>query len=397
MEIMPVPVASALGRPTLGSLQEWVVGQLLDVTVIGLSAKNSTRLRIDGAIFETPNIATLAPGQKFVAQVKSAGALPILTPLPLAPSHEVETTPALHRGLNLVLPRQQPLAEMYQALGTLATSLNTPAPSGEPVAAQVTQLMHQIEALIGSAPTLVELSNPAELKRALTDAGIHLEATLAQVAISQAPERLPNTDLKWRALTLLQTTDLALEHRPETASARETIAAHLTSEISNPHQPLGIGFQTQMLGDVKDAIEAVVARVTTHQLQIAEAANNGVVYGTFEIPVAVDRRIDSVLINVERDSTGEHSDYVAPTTVMIRVPLGNERELRARLTLSDLHLAVSVWSDDLATREMIARLQPVLQQQLERCGLLVDRLTVAEVASVTELARQPLTLIDARV
>ncbi|MBI2799389.1 MAG: flagellar hook-length control protein FliK [Gammaproteobacteria bacterium] len=397
MKVMPIATPGALSKPALGPLQEWVVGQLLDVTVIGPSDKNSTRLRIDGAIFETASAATLAPGQKFVVQVKSAGSLPVLTPLPQPPTHEVEPTSVLNRGLNLVLPRQQPLAGMYQALGALATSLNTPAPSGEPVTAQILQLVQQIETMVANAPTLVELSNPADLKRALTNTGIHLEATLAQVTTSQGLERLPNTDLKWRALTLLRATDLALEHRPESIPARVTIAARTAPELSSSLQALGISPQPQRLAGVKDAIEAVVARITTHQLQIAEAANNGMVYGTFEIPVTVDQGIGSVLINVERDLAGEHSDYVAPTTVMVRVPLGDDRELRARLTLSDLHVAMSVWSDDPATREMIARHQHILQRQLERCGLQVDRLTVAEVAPVTELARQPLTLVDARV
>ena len=160
-----------------------------------------------------------------------------------------------------------------------------------------------------------------------------------------------------------------------------------TDEHSSPRVSL-----RDVLGDV----DAGLSRITTHQLQNADAAQQGGVFVFLELPIRAGDAIDTVAIEIEgggSDSDGAGEDQLE---LNLEVPV-DDGTLRARLGLAGKRLALTVWSESAPLRELIAANLGELDAGLQRHGFDLAPIMLREVPPPDPLRRRPHGLVDTEV
>lgn len=377
--------------------QRWLVGQLLTIGVIGRLDESSIKLVVDGRELIARTPLDLAPGTTLTARVVTAGAQPLLAvldPKPAQASAAGASVPAattLRAGFSSALPLQEPMNAVLNRLEPRAGS------NAAPPAVQARLLM-----LSSGAPDLPSLAQPANLARAVANAGALFEATLAAAVEASADAKPgaratvpPHGDLKFQLLDLRQAIDVELKRLPQLTSASPLLAgARVTTLAADDAQRSAQASLRSLAQDV----DAGIARITTHQLQHLAAAERGDFYAFTELPFRTAAGLDTVTLSIDADEPpAEHrGDDADPGSVALTlaVPLSELGELRARIGLSGDRLAVTLWSEEPALRELIVEDIEALADRLTALGFELTPLTLREVASPDPLRELPQRLID---
>lgn len=326
----------------------------------------------------------LTPGAVLRATVTAAGQQPQLAVHDPAspPTPEAVVASALGR----MLPQQAPLRETVPALLSILGSASTRA-------ALTPEIRTLVEDLLGRLPDTASLARPNALAKALEDSGVSLESRLGQIVQSGQPGPTPQEDRKWQLLALRESvagllTRLTAQHREPvtTASAvgvpvptsdplvavraaHEPVFQHQAGARSAlPEDPIAVGVQVVLEGALAE-IDASLARLTSHQLQAANAALQQQVLGFFELPMRPDLGHETVLLEFESDGGSPQTEPgLAPFTVRLELPLGEVGVFRAQLSLQGERVAVSTWSDSARLRELLAHRLPDLDAALAAHG-----------------------------
>lgn len=375
--------------------QRWLVGQLLTIGVIGRLDESSIRLSVDGQELLARTPLDLQPGTSLRARVLTAGAQPLLQILDPKPSaapttDAAKSTPAIVRSaLGNSLPLQQPLQEVF---GKLA--LQTTAEIAPPT------LRAQVAALTGTLPDLPALAQPANLARAVAAAGSLLEATLAAqdppVGAPQSPAPPLGHDLKFQLLALREAIDVELARLPRdtaTPTARADArpgGREAQAAVSAPHAALRA---------LAEEVDAGIARITTHQLQHLAAAERGDFYAFAEVPfrTSTGNATLSLAIDADDAASGSHDGKESGQGAMavnLAVPVPDVGELRARIGLSGERLALTLWSEDPALRELMVEDIGLLEARLAGLGFELTPIVMRELDAPDPLRRLPSRLVD---
>ena len=365
--------------------RSWVIGQLLNIVVIGQRDQNSILVRVGNDTIAAESAIAVPPGTRFTARVMALDPLPVLTPVAASPT---APTPPLQAAWLAALPKQAPLASSLQAAEVLLTQAHTPD-TAMPLAHR------EVRALLQALPELVTLRSPPLLKEAVLNCGLGLEAKLASArSINHSAAPPPTADLKWQLLAVLAhltatapTPDVALPHEalahPKVVPVAPEVATVNSLFAGNPavHHEL-----------IKH-LEHALANITARQLQTAEANAAGHPFAVFEIPLQVDRQPATMMIQYEerRSTSDQHAEAF---TVQLTVPISNSRELRARVTLIDHTLSAILWSPDAEVRAALAERLQDLRTQLLGQHLQVGNLAVAEIDEIAPLARPNQQVLD---
>lgn len=204
----------------------WQTGQLLKAMVVSTDRQGGAMLEINGQRLQAqPQNQAQMPlkaGQSLQLEVMRNGSNPLLKVLkPAASQQEVVT-----RGVRQVLPQQQPLPQLLNALNQL-----TQATKGE-TAEQLKTLSQQI---LNQLPQLQQLKTGPGVKQAIQDSGNFLEAKLKQMSQqgegSKGSANL-NQDLKAGVLRLLQL--LRSMPQAQTSAATRTAPAPTGASPQTP-------------------------------------------------------------------------------------------------------------------------------------------------------------------
>jgi len=376
--------------------QRWLVGQLLSIGVIGRVDESSMRLSIDGQEVLARTSLDLAPGSRLTARVVSAGAQPLLsivdpraaqTPVAGAPA---ATTTTIRHALSSTLPLQEPLDTVLTRLESEAADSTTPG-TVQARAVHVTQAL----------PDLPALSQPATLARAVSNAGQQLEATLAAaVAVADDTQAArdahtaPVADLKFQLLGLREAIDVELARLPPaTASPLRGNGEARGADATQVEQA-----RTQSaLRSLAQDVDAGVARITTHQLQHLAAADRGDFYVYTELPFRTPAGTETLTLSIDADegSAARREDEARGSIALnLAVPLADVGELRARIGLAGDRLAVTLWSEEPALRELIVADIDGLERRLGELGFELTPIALREVAPPDPLRELPPRLID---
>ena len=366
--------------------RSWVIGQLLNIVVIGQRDQNSILVRVGNDTIAAESAIAVPPGTRFTARVVAIEPLPVLTPVKAATP---APTPPLQAAWLSALPKQAPLASSLHAADVLLTQAGTPD--------AVRPLAHtEFYALLQALPELATLRSPPLLKEALLNSGLGLEAKLASASTIHYPAAPPPTaDLKWQLLAVLAqftatvaTPDAAL---PREALSHAKAVPPMASDLAAANS-LSAGNPT-VHRELIEQLEHALANITARQLQTAEASDAGHPFAVFEIPLQVERQPATVMVQYEeRRSTSDTPP--SAFTVQLRVPISATRELRARVTLIDHTLSATLWSPDPDVRVALTDRLQDLRTQLLGQHLQVGNLAVAEIDEIAPLARPNQQVLD---
>lgn len=382
IELPNLPGAASRPSSHVGAIaRAWAIGQLLNVSVGTRVDPNTVRITVDGQPMLAQTTVDLPSGTQLTARVASVGVQPQLTLIPPSQPENPDTT-VVNNSLGRALPQQAPLAEVLpRLLGALTT------PNG--AAALPTAVSDKLTTLANSVPSLASLAQPAALATAVSQSGLHLESTLARVVLTipaQAPQTspsaappaptpqapLPTGDLKWQLLGLRE----AVINAPRLAQAPPTsppspptrapdvaiatsmvLPAHQGEDADSRPSTAGLGNSggsTQIAEGLLDDVNAGLARISTHQLQSANAAQHNTLLGYFELPVQTSRGVETMTIEVKDEHRERTSGSPQSMTVLVEVPVGELGKLRARIALSGERIAITTWSETPELRRLIA-------------------------------------------
>lgn len=372
----------------------WVIGQLLNVTVIGPADQKSTLLKVGAETVVATGPAPVSPGARFIARVVSLHPLPLLEPIKDERDSLASREEAI--ALRTLLPRQVEFAPGLRVIDERTRSLERAAHGRD-----LPALIHTTKALLAEIPTLTELSAPPELERAVARSGAGLEAALVR-CLSDPKTPLPTLDRKWQLLSLVRQVELFFQASSAIAAPPEK--SHLPDGADLPRDripratPAAIAAWDSVLSafstELKETLEGMVARITTRQLQMTEAASLGQVFGLFELPVRIGANPEVLQLQYSRkDEDGDPGD-AKRHSLLIVVPLAGPSQLRVRLTLRADQLSIVAWADDEALRDQMVHRRDELQTRLTAVGLGVEEIIVAPVDGPDDAAHLPERLIS---
>ena len=358
----------------------WTVGQLLNVIVIGPADQNSTLLKIGAETVVASGAAPVAMGDRFTARVVSLHPLPVLEPLRRESVKQDARVEAI--ALRALLPQQVALAPALRTLEAHLPALERAAHSRDMQA-----LILSTQSLFADIPALAVLTTPAKLMRAVTLSGTGLEETLAR-HLSDPTVSLPTTDRKWQLLSLLR------QIEPFLPSVPTRLGVPRAEPTSLSDWDLTI---SEFSSELKETLEAMIARITTRQLQMTEAASLGQAFGLFELPVRINEQLEVLQLQYSREGEHEHSQGAERHSLLIVVPLPGPSQLRVRLTLCAEQLSIVAWADNEALRVALYHRRDDLQARLAACGLRVEAVIVAPVDGPRDADHMPQGLIDMKI
>ncbi len=394
----PVPVTRSAAW-SLSLNRAWVVGQLLNVTVIGPADQNSTVLKIGSDTLIAAGPAPVPAGGRFLARVVSLQPLPTLEPMllttgPAAPKIETLT-------LRTLLPRQLELAPAMRTLAAQTQRLEQAAQGRE-----LPPLIGSIRTLLANSPTISDLTTPLQLIRAVAHSGVGLEAALARRVVDPTMP-LPTPDRKWQLLNLLRQIDLLASPvgRLTTPHISDKVTLENGPALSPDHGPRSVAPEHDpwdaalkaFTTSLKENLEGMAARITTRQLQITEATANAQTFGLLELPVRVNGEPEVLQLQYSHAGEAEASAESEPHTLLVMVPLPGPAQLRVRLTLCAERLSVVAWADNEVLRQQLCARKHDLRTRLAAGGLGIGSIIVAPVDGPDEAAYLPQGLIDTEI
>jgi len=396
MRIDLPPASSTTPARTLASAQGWLVGQLLTVSVIGRVDHSSMRVSIGGTEVIAKTDLDLAPGSALKVRVTTLGPQPqlaVVDPAPVPKAAPAGTSATVAGALKLTLPAQEPVDEVLNRL-------TVPLPGAGSVPA-VQQIQSRISQLVALLPELSNLTRPEELRRALVLSGPQLETALAeQTAVPDAGP--PTRDLKFQLLALRQLIDEQLLHsggrRQATPGSPPAFLQDPRAVASQPPAEAAVEESVvTVLRSLATDVDAGVARVTTHQLQHAAATARGEFFAFTEIPYRTEHGVETLDIEVEGDAQGRGQQEELPLELSLALALPSLGEFRARIGLRGNHLAVTLWSDAPALREMMVGRVDELERGLTEAGFELSPVSLRAIDAPNPLRHLRNGLVDTKI
>jgi hypothetical protein len=145
---------------------------------------------------------------------------------------------------------------------------------------------------------------------------------------------------------------------PEVAIATSIVLpAHQGEETDSRPSTAGAfssGGSTPIADGLLDDVNAGLARISTHQLQSANAGQHNTLLGYFELPVQTSRGVETMTLEVKDEHRERSGGAPQSLTVLVEVPVGELGKLRARIALAGERIAITTWSETPELRRLIA-------------------------------------------
>lgn len=318
-------------------------GQSLDAVVTSKLAENSFVLKLaDGMLLNAQTPGVLELGQMLKLEVIKAGTVPelkIIFQEHTAPAEQSAVANALRQWL----PKQQNLADAISALQQLAAQ-----------AGKTDGLAAVLKDALAALPAKTDLMTAEGLKRGVDNAGVFLEAKLAE-ALTAQPD-----DLKAHLLKLASLLQQKISGERENPPALDLIRA-ATAQAADAATP-----DRTLLAK----IEGALARIIVDQLASAPQQDGQQQVWRLEIPFTDGRHADSVKLAVSRDGKGSQPNTPAANwTVALELNPPGLGTLYARINFADAVVNTYFWSDSDETAAWVRDHLDVLSARYAAVGL----------------------------
>lgn len=410
--------------PAALSPRAWSVGEILNAVVAKATQGGAAQLRIGQQVVTAETQIPLKQGQQLTLRVLESSQRPVLQVLTQATSNAGDEQ-IRGAALKNALPQQQPVAQTFSSLERIATR---PLPSGfQPLKAG-------IEEVLSKVPPQQALRAPNQLKRAIADSGIFLEARLqAGLASPSAP---PQQDLK-SALQRVATIIRSMPQLPvqtgqpptgkpapqvstpvppnqTAATNRETIPATSTGTAvaitSSPPatavtktSPTAIAAATAAPADdapmpaqsttqvsierLAREVDSALARIQVNQLSSVPVQDGSQQHlWLIEVPVRGEQGFDTLQMVIEREpESGEDQQSAWSLTLSFSLePLG---PISVRLRLFNQQIDAGFWAERAPTQHLIETELSLFGAALTEVGLNPGHLHVLNASPLPDASR----------
>jgi hypothetical protein len=332
-------------------LQNLKPGQILQGTAMSGNINGRLSLQIGVARLIAQTQLSVRPGQALTLQVVKADNLPELRVL-LPPTLESLKAAALKS----LLPRQQPLPEVFKALTQV---IQAPAQNRIPPA-----IKEQAAALLNRLPSTADPGFKPQLQKALLESGLLTEPKLLRGLTESGDMKLQLIRLFERIAQLL----------PE----KRLLQANLDPKLILPHLKGG----TESLPDngiklligLLKHLDGAIARIQSHQLSSLPPEDPTRQMWQFELPIRNGEALDLFHIRIGRDDTGRSSEEETVWSLTLHMDLSPLGPMRVQLKLQGENVSTLIWSQRPATNSLVQSHLKALQTAYQQRGLQVQRL-----------------------
>jgi hypothetical protein len=307
--------------------------------------------------------------------------------------------PSFEPYLMQLQPRQGGMSILFTTLNVLLH--NQTAPTLPPAVRQLS------EVLLHSISSQSEITQTAALRHSLSNSGLFLETKLGGL-LKGKNVRLAG-DLKGLILALInrlknQPTRLNGLRRsilgPDLQHAPRPPNREYPPEPQARSQPLDPTLMDQdcALETLRRVGEAVLARITLHQITAAEHALDGEACWMLEVPIRQGQDSDIVHLRIAREDRDKRRELSPRWSVTMALDLPELGPLHIQITLGDTQISAVFWAEKRQTGEILQNEFARLRRVLENQGLEVIKLACGEGVPPSPLHdRPPRSLIDTQV
>ncbi|AEF99736.1 flagellar hook-length control protein FliK [Methylomonas methanica] len=282
------------------------------------------------------NPATLKPGMPVTLQVLDTGDSPKFSLTPAKLSNEQPIVDALRQ----LLPIQSSPTPLLNQLQQVMPRLQADAS----VAETLKQLAREI---VLNIPSKSQLNDPGELKRAVDQSGLFLEAKLLEILAGKSDLSLQD-DFKLKLNKLIQ--QLNQELAGQTHDKTKDIL--------------------ELLKDSLQKAQGAQAKLTLDQLNSLPREESPKQAWSLELPFFHDQSADSVRIEIEQDQPGGSENQQQNWAVSITVTPPGLATIHCKITCYDGSVNTRFWSEAADTVDKINGHLDYLKQQFEKNGLI---------------------------
>jgi flagellar hook-length control protein FliK len=361
--VLPLPTIEP-GKSLLAQLQP---GQILRATALSENISGMIRLQIGVTRLIAQTTLQVTTGQNLTLQVEKTGNLPELRVLTLPSLAQMKSA-----ALKQVLPRQQPLPEVFKVL-TQAASETTRA---NPLPPAVKQAVQSVLARV------IPIEDPgfkAQLSQALQLSGTQTEARLINRQVNA-------DDLKLNLLRLIGLIKPLIGIPSSQTDQAQIVQQVLRQQLFNPAQqsaspavPSAPSQETDstarlLLGLFKH-LDGAIARIQTNQLSSlpTEETSTRQVW-QFELPIRHENGFDLLHFRISRDAVNKGSDSAYSWNLTLHMNPPSLGPMRVRLSLMGDKVSTIIWSERADTASLVNQHLERLRAGLESTGLAVDKL-----------------------
>jgi hypothetical protein len=344
-----LPTSSQTSREPL--LQNLKPGQILQGTAMSGNIDGRLSLQIGVTRLIAQTQLSVRPGQALTLQVVKNDILPELRLLMPATLESLKAA-----ALKNILPRQQPLPELFKALTQVIQ-----APVREHIPVPVRQ---QAINLLQQLPSTADPQFKSQLQRALVDSGLLTEPKLLRGLTESADMKLQMVHLFKQIAQLL----------PENRLLQSNIDPRLLPQtLKATAESLSDSGVKLLLGLLKH-LDGAIARVQTHQLASLPQEDPTRQVWQFELPIRNGEEVDLLHIRIGKDEQGAGAEAEAVWSLTLHMNLTGLGPMRVQLRLQGEQLSTLIWSQRPDTHSLIQSRLSELRQAYEQRGLTVDRL-----------------------
>jgi hypothetical protein len=323
-------------------------GQLLKATALSDNINGSVRLQIGVTKLIAQTQLAIKTGQQLTLSVEKAGELPELKLVTGRSLAEIQNT-----MLKSILPRQQPLTQLFQRFAELLSS-----PASRELPESLRQSIGQItqQLLTSARPELIQ-----RLREGVSNSGLFSERSLLE-------GRPQAGDLKISLLQLLGALKFTLGNRAGVASRFQ-----LPQAAPQAPQPLGEA-ATRLLLDLAKQLDSGLARIETLQLNSLPQDDPSRQLWQFELPIRNADQTDLFTIFIKRQGTQENPDEEQIWSLTLRMNLAGLGPMRVQLRLQGKSISSLFWAEQPHTTQLLKRHTSQLKSAFERAGLEVTQI-----------------------
>lgn len=370
--VLPLPKIG----PGMSLLEQLQPGQLLRGTTLSENVNGMIRLQIGVTRLIAQTTLQVPAGQRLTLKVEKTGDLPELRVLTL-PSLEQMKSAALKQ----VLPRQQPLPQLFKLLTQAASNTNR----ANPLPPAVKQA---VESVLARVMPIDDPGFKTQLTQAMQLSGVQTEARLINRQIN-------GNDLKLNLLRLIELIKPLINDASKQTSQAQTLQQAVRQQPLNPAQQPAIPATTQsappqpaappptvqetsptvkLLLDLFKHLDGAVARIQTNQLSSLPTEDATRPVWQFELPIRHESGFDLFHFRITRDAVNKGTDRVFMWNLTLHMNLPSLGPMRARLSLMGERVSTIIWSERSDTANLVNRHLDRLRAGLESTGLEIDKL-----------------------
>ena len=379
-----LPPQFNLGK-TQAAISSWKVGQLLQAIVIKINSPASAILQFSSQQIQAETPRPLTLGQRLAVEVLSLGQKPVLkVTSPVMPESTLNT------AIRQALPIQTGMAGLLANMALISNQQVASLPLPMPTQALIKQLVSKL-------PDKNNIGSAKEIKRAIKDSGIFMEAKLGHTKQSQGntskTDNSLNSDLKASLLKLLGSINKETARINSQANTIRpgspltvTTPTSVTTTILTPPLP---GSQPQpqkrqapniantqnmltILLELGKQVEGVIARTQLHQAtSLPAGSEQAPILLAFELPIKNDEKIDIFHLFIEEDtkSSNDEEEQKKRWSITIALDLENLGPMYVRLNLANEKISTTFWAENPKTSEIINQHLDSLNQRYKQSGL----------------------------